>query len=275
VPVLEVRSDQTPDRRGFPPPRWPTLAAMDKRVAVLTQTADYVGPELARRLVDSHHLVLHAPRDALVEELVERGGQVEAVSGDEVDLRTADGNQRLVERALVRFGRIDAAALVTGIGIITGRFLTISAEDWQRTKAENLDMVFHGLQALIPPMTVQGSGDVVIFTSATGARPEPGVSTYSATRAGANALVRAVGQEHARNGLCINAVGTNFMDFRGFLKASGADRDPERRSKIEAQVPARRLGTMEELAEFTAVLLEGKSRFQTGQFFSYSGGWSA
>jgi len=35
------------------------------------------------------------------------------------------------------------------------------------------------------------------------------------------------------------------------------------------------MGTMEELAEFTTVLLDGRSRFQTGQFFSYSGGWSA
>ena len=63
------------------------------------------------------------------------------------------------------------------------------------------------------------------------------------------------------------------MDFPGFLAASGADRDPERRSRIEAQTPAHRLGTMDELAEFTAVLLEGRTRFQTGQFFSYSGGW--
>lgn len=51
------------------------------------------------------------------------------------------------------------------------------------------------------------------------------------------------------------------------LVATGAD-DPERRKKIEVQVPLRRLGTMEELAQFTAVLLDGCSRFQTGQFFS-------
>jgi len=248
---------------------------MDKRVAVLTQTGDYVGPALARRLVDSHHLVLHAPREALVDELTAAGGQIEAVAGTDADLRTAEGNQLLAERAVRRFGRVDAAALVTGIGIVTGRFLDISAGQWDRTKAENLDMAFYGLQAFIPPMVAQGSGDIVLFTSATGARPEPGVSTYSATRAGANALVRAVGQEHARDGLCINAVGTNFMDFPGFLRASGADRDHERRARIEHQVPARRLGTMDELAEFTAVLLEGKTRFQTGQFFSYSGGWSA
>ena len=247
---------------------------MDKRVALLTQTGDYVGPELARRLAGRHHLVLHAPEASLVDELMAGGTEVEVVPGAEVDLRTAEGNASLVERTLGRFGRIDAACLVTGIGIITGRFMDITPKQWERTKAENLDMAFHGLQALVPAMVSQGSGDVVLFTSATGARPEPRVSTYSATRAGANALVRAVGQEYARDGLCINAIGTNFMDFPGFLKASGADTDPERRAKIESQTPARRLGTMAELAEFTAVLLEGTTRFQTGQFFSYSGGWT-
>jgi 3-oxoacyl-[acyl-carrier protein] reductase len=248
---------------------------MDTRVALLTQTADYVGPELARRLAGRHHLVLHAPHPELVDELRGGGTEVEVVDGGEVDLRTAEGNNLLVERALARFGRIDAAALVTGLSITTGRFLAITPEQWDRTKAGNLDMAFYGLRAVVPPMLEQGSGDVVLFTSATGARPEPGVSTYAATRAGANALVRAVGQEYARHGLCINAVGTNFMDFPGFLAASGADADPERRAAIEAQTPARRLGTMAELAAFTAVLLDGTTRFQTGQFFSYSGGWSA
>jgi NAD(P)-dependent dehydrogenase (short-subunit alcohol dehydrogenase family) len=235
---------------------------MDTRVALLTQTGDYVGPQLARRLAGTHRLVLHDPADDLVEELRDGGTEVEVVPGPDADLRSAAGNELVVARALDRFGRIDAAAVVTGTGIITGPFLDITAPQWERTKAGNLDMAFHGLQALIPSMVAQGSGDVVVFTSATGARPEPRVSTYSATRAGANALVRAVGQEYARDGLCINAIGTNFMDFPGFLAASGA------------RGRCRRLGTMDELAEFTAVLLEGRTRFQTGQFFSFSGGWT-
>jgi NAD(P)-dependent dehydrogenase (short-subunit alcohol dehydrogenase family) len=122
-------------------------------------------------------------------------------------------------------------------------------------------------------MVEAGRGQVVVFTSATGARPEPRVSVYSGTRAGANALVRAVGLEVAPRGVVVNAIGTNFMDFPGFHRASGTD-DPARRAKLEARIPVQRMGTMEELAEFTAVLLDGRSRFQTGQFFSYSGGWS-
>jgi 3-oxoacyl-[acyl-carrier protein] reductase len=157
---------------------------------------------------------------------------------------------------------------------VVGKFLDMTIDQWERVKRMNLDMVFHGLQAVLPPMVEAKQGQVVVFTSATGARPDPITSIYGATRAGANGLVRAVGLEYARAGIQVNAVGTNYMDFPGFLKASRADTDPERRAAIEAQVPMRKLGTMDELASFTSVLLDGSNRFQTGQFFSFSGGWS-
>jgi 3-oxoacyl-[acyl-carrier protein] reductase len=254
----------------------------DRRVALITLAGSYVGPALARRLASSEHdFVLHLPAadgrlmsggDApdLVAELEATGSSVEVVR--DADLTTAAGNEALVQRALDRFGRLDAACFVTG-AIITKRFLNTDEAMWDRVKRVNLDMVFHALQAVLPPMVQAGRGQVVVFTSATGSRPEPGVSIYSATRAGANALVRAVGLEFAHTGVTVNAIGTNFMDFPGFRQATGAD-DPERRKVIEAQVPMKRLGTMDELAEFTVVLLDGRTRFQTGQFFSFSGGWS-
>ena len=253
-------------------------------VALITMATGYVGPALAATLADrGFDLVLHGsagdgsmvgvevPFADQVPALEAAGAAVHTVT--DVDLTTADGNRALVARAIDRFGRIDSACLVTG-QIIIGKFLDMTVEQWERVKRMNLDMVFHGLQAVLPPMVDAGSGQVVVFTSATGARPDPITSIYGGTRAGANGLVRAVGLEYARAGLQINAVGTNFMDFPGFRKASGADTDPERRAAIEAQVPMRRLGTMDELAAFTSVLLDGTNRFQTGQFFSFSGGWS-
>jgi 3-oxoacyl-[acyl-carrier protein] reductase len=254
-------------------------------VALLTMANGYVGPALSRLLATKgFDLVLHGPDAstatlgidvdlaAHATELEELGGVVDTVVGP--DLRTAEGNREVVRHALDRFGRLDSACLITG-AIIVGTFLDMDVAQWERVKAANLDMVFHGLQAVLPPMSAAGSGQVVVFTSATGGRPEPMTSIYGGTRAGANGLVRAVGLEHARDGIQVNAVGTNFMDFPGFLQASGADRDPERRARIEGQVPMRRLGTMDELASFTAGLLDGSNRFQTGQFFDFSGGWGA
>jgi len=253
-------------------------------VALITMATGYVGPALARALATrGYDLVLQgsAGNDTMVgievaladqvPELETLGASVHIVT--DADLATADGNQALVANALDRFGRIDSACLVTGL-IVVGKFLDMTIDQWERVKRMNLDMVFHGLQAVLPTMVEAHQGQVVVFTSATGARPDPITSIYGGTRAGANGIVRAVGLEHARDGVQVNAVGTNYMDFPGFLKASRADTDPERRAAIETQVPMRKLGTMDELAAFTSVLLDGTSRFQTGQFFSFSGGWS-
>ena len=253
-------------------------------VALVTMASGYVGPALARSLAargfdlvlqgaggDDTMVGVEVPLDHQVSALEARGASVLTVT--DVDLATADGNQALVAAALDRFGRIDSACLVTGL-IVVGKFLDMTIDQWERVKRMNLDMVFHGLQAVLPTMVEAQQGQVVVFTSATGARPDPITSIYGGTRAGANGLVRAVGLEYARAGVQVNAVGTNYMDFPGFLKASRADTDPERRAAIEAQVPMKKLGTMEELAAFTSVLLDGTSRFQTGQFFSFSGGWS-
>jgi 3-oxoacyl-[acyl-carrier protein] reductase len=253
-------------------------------VALITMATGYVGPALARSLAargfdlvlqgasgDGTMVGVEVSFPAQLPQLEALGASVCTVT--DVDLSTAEGTQALVARTLDRFGRLDSACLVTGL-IVVGKFLDMTIDQWERVKRMNLDMVFHGLQAVLPPMIDAGQGQVVVFTSATGARPDPITSIYGGTRAGANGIVRAVGLEHARDGVQVNAVGTNYMDFPGFLKASRAESDPERRAAIEAQVPMRRLGTMDELAAFTSVLLDGTNRFQTGQFFSFSGGWS-
>ena len=86
-------------------------------------------------------------------------------------------------------------------------------------------------------------------------------------------LVKNVAAEVAGKGVQVNAIGTNFMDFPEFLRASGAS-DPAVRAKLEAQVPLGRLGTMDEFAAFCMAFVDGSSRFTTGQFVAYAGGWA-
>jgi len=106
---------------------WHDGAKTDARpVALITMATGYVGPALARSLATHvHDLVLHgssASADTMVgvevafadqvPELEALGASVHTVT--DVDLATADGNQALVVNALVRFGRVDSACLVTG-----------------------------------------------------------------------------------------------------------------------------------------------------------------
>jgi 3-oxoacyl-[acyl-carrier protein] reductase len=171
-----------------------------------------------------------------------------------------------------KFGRLDSAVMFSG-DIVTGRFVNSTIDDLHAVLRGCLEAPYHFMKSVVPPMIDAGQGQVLIITSATAARPTPGAPLYSAARAGATMLVRNVADEIARTGVQVNSVGTNFMDFPAFLKASGAT-DPEVRAKIEAQVPMRRLGTMEEFAAFCMAFLDGTSRFTTGQFVAYAGGWA-
>ena len=243
-----------------------------RRVALVGDAAHYVGPALARMLAArGHDLVLGDPTAELVAELEATGVAVEAVAGVS-NLAKPESAPALVDAALARFGRLDAAVAASG-RIITGRFVRSTLDDLDKIVAGCLHAPYHFLKAVIPPMTEQGSGQVLVITSAAGARPTPGAPLYSAVRAGATMLARNVADEVARDNVQVNAIGTNFMDFPEFLQATGAT-DPEVRAKVESQVPLRRLGSMEEFASFCSVFLDGSSTFTTGQFIAYAGGWA-
>jgi NAD(P)-dependent dehydrogenase (short-subunit alcohol dehydrogenase family) len=243
----------------------------DRRIAVVANGRFYAGPELCRHLVArGHDLVVGDPDPALVDELVNAGARVEAVSGVG-DLADPGSSTRLVAAAVERFGRVDSAVAFSGV-IVTGRFMKSTLDDLQSVTRSCLEAPYHFLKAVLAPMIEQQRGQVLVITSASGARPTPGAPLYSSVRAAANMLVRNVAGEVARSGVQVNAVGTNFMDFPEFLRASGAS-DPEVRAKIEAQVPLGRLGTLPEFASFCMPFLDGSSGFTTGQFVAYAGGW--
>ncbi len=244
----------------------------DRRVALIAGAGFYVGPDLARVLVArGHDLVLGDPAPALVDELAATGATIVAVT-DTHDLSDPASSNRLVTAAVERFGRIDSAAAFTG-AIVTGRFMNSSVDDLRTAMDGCMIAPYHFMKAVLPPMIERGDGQVLVITSASAARPTPGAPLYSAARAGATHLVRNVAGEVARHRVQVNAVGTNFMDFPEFRRASGAD-DPAVRAKLEGQVPLGRLGTMEEFAYFCAPYVDGTSRFTTGQFVSYAGGWA-
>lgn len=244
---------------------------MTKRVAVVHDAAGYVGPQLALLLAQrGHDLVVGDPADGLVDELTAAGAAVEVVDGVR-DLVKPESSERLVQAALDRFGRIDSAAAFTG-RIVVGRFLRSSADDLRVVLAGCVEAPYHFLRMIVPVLVGQGEGQVLVYTSAAGARPTPGAPLYSSARAAANMLVRNVAAEVVDKGVQVNAIGTNFMDFPEFLKANRAE-DAEGRARVEAQVPMGRLGGLDELANFSMPFLDGTSRFVTGQFVPFAGGW--
>ena len=243
-----------------------------RRVALIADAGFFVGPALARVLAArGHDLALSNPEDGLVAELEGLGADGRGDRRPARPRRSRPRPRRSSAGTLARFGRMDAACAFSG-QIVIGRFMDSSVDDLQRVVRGCLEAPYHFLKAVTRPMVEAGDGQVLLLTSAAGARPTPGAPLYSSARAAANMLVKNVAGEIARSGVQVNAVGTNFMDFPEFRRANGAD-DPDVRAKIESRVPMRRLGTVEECAAFCAAFLDGSSRFTTGQFVGYAGGW--
>ncbi len=240
-------------------------------MAIVSDAAGYVGPHLSRLLAErGHDLVVGDPADGLVEELESIGVTVEVVTGVQ-DLAQPEATPKLVAASLARFGRVDAAVSFSG-RIVVGRFLRSTIDDLRDAMVGCIEAPYQFLRTVVPAMIEGGGGQVLVFTSAAGGRPTPGAPLYSSARAAANMLVQNVAAEVVGKGVQVNAIGTNFMDFPGFLKANRAE-DADGRARIEAVVPMGRLGGLDELAHMAAPFLDGTSRFTTGQFLTFAGGW--
>ncbi len=245
----------------------------EKPVAIVANAKHYVGPALATVMAQAgYDLVLGEPAPETIQAVTDAGADSWVIDGV-LDLAEPSAAPRLVDMAMDAYGRIDSAVFFTG-EIVLGKFTEATDDDLARVMAGNIESVFRSLRAFVQPMLDAGSGQILAITSASGLRVTPGAPLYSATRAGANMLVKNVAAEVASQGVQVNAVGTNFMDFPGFRAATGAD-NPKIMAKIEKNVPMGRLGTMEEFAQFCRVFIDGTAKFQTGQVVGFDGGWTA
>ena len=245
-----------------------------RRVTILFDSWNHMMPALAREMVRRNHdLVLGDARDEeLVKELRELGAKVEVVPDTE-DQTKPETFQKMVDRAMEAFGGFDSACVRTGIHV-NASVLTAKDKDLETVYEGNLKSVFYALRALLPPLVAQKSGQVVINTSAGAMRPQPEVALYCATRAGANALIRATALEVAPNGVTLNGTGTYGMAYPSFLHMVGADTDPAKAKAVADAMPIHRLIQPEDAASFVAALIDGKATGMTAQFIPIDGGWS-
>ncbi len=208
-------------------------------VALITMATGYVGPALARTMAErGYDLVLqgaagdgtHGRRRALVRRAGPASSRHSARRSTPSPTSTSRPPRATRRSSLGRStDSVGSIRHVSSPGvIIVGKFLDMTSTSGSRSSAPTSTWSSTPSRRCCRRWSRPAQGQIVVFTSATGGRPDPMTSIYGGTRAGANGIVRAVGLEHARDGVQVNAVGTNFMDFPGFLKASRAD-DPERR----------------------------------------------
>ena len=133
-------------------------------------------------------------------------GEGRKIVADEVDVRDAAGQQRVIADALEQFGRLDI--VVANAGVLNwGRLWEISAQQWQDVLDINLTGLFNTIKAVVPPMIEAGNGGSIInISSAAGIKAVPGCGHYCASKFGVVALTNSLAVELGEFGIRVNSV---------------------------------------------------------------------
>jgi 3-oxoacyl-[acyl-carrier protein] reductase len=237
------------------------------RTAIVTGGARGIGATLVDRLASDGWRVIAAdiapsPDDGLPTGVTSR--QLDVTDGAAV----AD----LMARVVAECGAIDL--LVNNAGITRAAPLAqLSLADWHAVIDVNLHGVFNCLQAAGRHMLVAGQGVILNISSVAAERGSPGRTAYSTSKAAINGLTRAAAVEWAEHGVRVNAVGPGYIATGVYTAAVAAGKIRE--ADVLARTPARRLGTIDEIADAVLFLSSDAARFITGQVLYVDGGFLA
>jgi 3-oxoacyl-[acyl-carrier protein] reductase len=249
------------------------------RTAIITDAQLNIGPYLARKMAPlGYNLVIADVQKGLPEDLRRLGAAdvlvVEGLEQEGPNNESKPGSlQKVVDAALDKFGGFDSAFIRTAVHAPQGDVLNTSADGLMTHYEQNLLAVMFGLQAVLPPLVEAGGGQVVVQTSATGEKPQPTLMAYSTMRAAANMMCRCAAMTVAPNNVCVNVIGTNFMNYPGFREAAGAQDDAVYQAILKT-IPMRRLGETAEAAHLALSLLDGYNMYTTGNAFPVAGGFN-
>lgn len=237
---------------------------MQKNV-IVTGAAKGIGRAVAVAFAKEGCNILLNYRSTVPEDLIAEiegyGVRCVAVQCDVSDFSQAE---ELVKKAVEEFGKIDV--LVNNAGITRDTLLMrMSEEDFDAVIATNLKGTFNMIRHTSKYMIKQRSGSIVNMSSVVGVMGNAGQANYAASKAGVIGLTKSAARELAARGITCNAIAP------GFIKTSMTDVLSDKvKEGILANVPLKRLGEAEEVAELAVFL--AKTKYITGQVVNIDGG---
>lgn len=165
-----------------------------------------------------------------------------------------------------QFGSLDVLVNNAGISYI-GLLQDMSSADWDRMIKTNLTSVFNCCKLAIPMMLSSEHGKIINISSVWGQVGAACEVAYSATKGGINAFTRALAKELAPSNIQVNAVACGAIDTE-----MNQWMEEDDLIQLVDEIPAGRLGTAEEVADFV-YHLGYKGSYLTGQIIGMDGGW--
>jgi NAD(P)-dependent dehydrogenase (short-subunit alcohol dehydrogenase family) len=206
---------------------------------------------------------------ALAQELRDKGVEAEFVRAD---VRHDNEVRQLVDAAVARFGRLDAAVNNAGTEGTVGPIVEQTAETYAATFDTNVLGTFLCMKHELRIMLAQGSGSIVNLSSAMGKKGAAGAAIYTASKHAVEGLTKSVALEVAGSGIRVNAVAPGPTATDMIVRFAGDK--PQARAFGET-MPARRLGRPDEIAAAILFAAIGNAHFMTGHSISVDGGFTA
>ncbi len=208
---------------------------------------------------------------AVVDEIASAGGTARPAAFDVTDYAA-------VEAAVEQAGPVDVLvnnagnAGAAGFGD-RGAFAATAPDDWEPFLRVNLYGVLHCCRAVLPAMIDAGWGRLVTIVSDAGRTGDAGGAAYSAAKAGAAGLTRALARENGRYGITANNISLGTMRTPA-TEPVWADPDNDMARGILRSYVVRRPGDPDEVASLAVYLASDQAGWITGQTYPLNGGFS-
>ncbi len=194
------------------------------------------------------------------------------------DITQIDQVNRMVERTMEEFGKIDVLVNNSGIAGPTAYVHEVTPEEWDETFNVNLKGAFLCCRAVVPHMIAQRSGKILNIASMSGKRPLPLRTPYCATKMGLIGFTRSLAAELGRFNINVNAICPGAVEgpriervIRNAAKAENVSEDEIRRRFVSPS-PFGRMVSAEDVANLAVFLASEDSKNITGQDINVTAG---
>lgn len=244
------------------------MNTLQDKVALVTGANGGIGRAIALQLArDGAHVVVHhrrkpAEAQAVVDAIVQAGGQAVAIGAELTDAAQV---VQLFERTGATFGGLDIVVHNAAIGFFKP-FADITAEEFDTVIGTNVRGAFHVLQGAA--RTLRDGGRIATISVAGTAMPFPMAGLNNGSRAAVDQMVLSLSKELGPRGITANVVALGMVETDNLLRVV-----PEAfRQQVQAQTPLGRLGQPQDVAGLIGFLAAPTGAWITGQVIRATGG---
>ena len=240
----------------------------NKKIILVTGASRGIGNAIARVLAEENNIVIanyNKSEDAaknLRDGLIEKGKEIEIYKAD-VSKRSEV--KSMVEYIINKYGKIDVLINNAGIDLVKV-FTDVTDEDWEYLINTNLYSAFCVTQEVAKNMINRKKGSIINISSIFGIIGASCESIYSVSKAGMDALTKSLAKEFSLSNIRVNSIAPGLIDTD-----MNNDLSKEDIKSLEEEIPLRRIGRPEEVAQTVKMLIENE--YITGQIIEVNGGW--